>query len=125
MQLIGHELVAYEPLFVVSSESQIMAGRVNLFDFDKNMIAYANELNTEFAVYCSDVSQAIIANAAGAKLIIANELEKAKKFAEFAQFYLFDSKIAYVINDEVELETLAQNGVDVAIFKKGIDNGDI
>ena len=122
MQLIGHWLVPYESLFWVRSKNEISNERQNLFDYDEATIGRAKELNAEFSVVCRSVSEAIIAKAAGAKFIVCNTHE-AKEIADLAQFYLFDSKIACVINSEDELEILAKFGVDAAIFRQGIIGG--
>lgn len=117
MQLVGHNLVPYEPLLSAKTKAEICQNCV--FDFDENLIKTAVEKKVDFGVFCNTISQAIIANAVGAKLIIC-EKNLAQIFAKLAQFYLFDSKIACVITTDDELEILAQNEVDVAIFKSAI-----
>ncbi|MBE3022393.1 hypothetical protein [Campylobacter sp. 7477a] len=122
MQLIGHELVEFEPLFWTQSTNEMSKDRLNLFEFDKDLIKFAKQRQMNFATVCIDTKQAIIANACGAKFILCHKLI-AKNLSDLAQFYLFDAKIACVITHEHELEELAKFGVDVAIFQKGVVGG--
>lgn len=120
MQLIGYDLIDYESLKFANSTDDITQNA--LFSFDENFIKIAKNKKFSFSIKCDTKGQAIIANAVGAKFIICKK-SVAKEFSELAQFYLFDSKIACIIDNKNELNELAELGVDVAIFKKGIENG--
>ncbi|MCD8213746.1 MAG: hypothetical protein LUC34_06850 [Campylobacter sp.] len=122
MQLIGHALISYEPIFWAQNKSEILNERQNLFVYNAAMVKYAKEINAEFSVVCDNIAEAVIANAAEAKFIVCHT-DVAKKFADLAQFYLFDSKIACIIKDESDLEVLANLGVDAAIFRQGVIGG--
>ena len=87
MKILGDELIKFEPLFLCKSEDEISSGRQNLFKFDRNLIKRALEAGASFS---------IIANAAGAKFIIA-DITLAKDLAKVAQNYLFDALIAVLI----------------------------
>ncbi|MDL0089378.1 hypothetical protein [Campylobacter gastrosuis] len=115
MQILGHDLIAYEPLIFTKDEIYENC----FFEFDKALIKKAKEQNAQFSVVCDDLTKAILANASGAKFIIC-DIKNAKNFAKMAEFYLFDSKIACVIDDEAEIAILAYLGVDVAIFREAI-----
>ena len=119
MQLIGHELVPYEPLFWRENEDQIKGGEQNLFKFDKAMIKRAQELGAQFCVETENLNEVIIANAAGAKFIVVPR-ELASKAAKLAQDYLFDAQICVVIGGENELAALSETGADAAIFKNAV-----
>lgn len=119
MKLIGHELVAYEPLFWRENARQIEAGKQNLFKFDAAAIKRAQELGAQFCVEAENLNEAIIANAAGAKFIVVPR-ELAGKAAKLAQDYLFDAQICVVIGGEDELAELSETGVDAAIFKNAV-----
>ena len=119
MKLIGHELVAYEPLFWRENAQQIEAGKQNLFKFDAAAIKQAQELGANFSIKAENLNEIIVANAAGAKFIVVPR-ELAGKAAKLAQDYLFDAQICVVIGDENELAALSETGADVAIFKNAV-----
>ena len=119
MQLIGHELVPYEPLFWRENAEQIEAGKQNLFKFDAAAIKQAQELGANFSVEAENLNEVIVANAAGAKFIIVPR-ELAGKAAKLAQDYLFDAQICVVIGGEDELAELSETGADAAIFKNAV-----
>ena len=119
MKLIGHELVAYEPLFWRENARQIEAGKQNLFKFDAAAIKHAQELGAQFCVEAENLNEAIIANAAGAKFIVVPR-ELAGKAAKLAQDYLFDAQICAFVESENELAALSETGADAAIFKTAV-----
>ena len=119
MKLIGHELVAYEPLFYCKIGKQITPGRHNLFNFNRFLIKQAQELSADFSVKTSDLNEVIVANAAGAKFIVVPR-ELAIKAAKLAQDYLFDAQICVIVSGEGELAELAKTGADAAIFKNAV-----
>ena len=119
MKLIGHELVAYEPLFWRENAEQIEAGKQNLFKFDEAAIKRAQEFGAQFSVEAENLNEIIVANAAGAKFIVVPR-ELADKAAKLAQDYLFDAQICVVIGSENELAALSETGADVAIFKNAV-----
>ena len=119
MQLIGHELVPYEPLFWCENADQIKAGEQNLFKFDAAAIKRAQELGAQFSVEAENLNEIIVANAAGAKFIVVPR-ELAGKAAKLAQDYLFDAQICVVIGGENELAALSETGADAAIFKNAV-----
>nr|WP_314887615.1 hypothetical protein [uncultured Campylobacter sp.] len=119
MQLIGHELVPYEPLFWHENVEQIEAGKQNLFKFDEAAIKQAQELGANFSVEAENINEVIVANAAGAKFIIVPR-DLVGKAAKLAQDYLFDAQICVIIESQNELAALSETGADVAIFKNAV-----
>lgn len=120
MQIVGDELIPYEPLVYITNEGEICKNC--LYKYDRNLIKISKQKGYEFSLICSDISQAIIANAVGARYIVC-EIKDALVFSELANFYMFDAKIACVISDESELSKLAKTKIDTAIYKRGIKNG--
>ena len=110
MKILGDELIKFEPLFLCKSEDEISSGRQNLFKFDRNLIKRALEAGASFS---------IIANAAGAKFIIA-DITLAKDLAKVAQNYLFDALIAVLVESETSLCELAKFEIDAAILPNAI-----
>jgi len=119
MKLIGHELVAYEPLFWRENVEQIEVGKQNLFKFDAAAIKRAQKLGAQFSVEAENINEIIVANAAGAKFIVVPR-ELASKASKLAQDYLFDAQICVVIGGENELAALSETGADAAIFKSAV-----
>ncbi len=119
MKILGDELIKFEPLFLCKSEDEISNGRQNLFKFDRNLIKKALETEANFSIIANDINEAIIANAAGAKFIIA-DIDIAKDLAKIAESYLFDALIAVLIKDESELAQLAKFNIDAAILPNAI-----
>ena len=120
MQLIGHELVPYEKLYFCTNTDEIDAKLQNMFYFNSEMIRAAQEKGAKFSVACENVSECIIANAAGANLLVMSRREFTPKAANLAQFYLFDANVACIIGDEIELSEIAGYQADVAIFDNAI-----
>jgi len=119
MKILGDELIKFEPLFLCSNEADVLSGRQNLFKFDRNLIKKALSLGASFSVLVSNLNEAIVANAAGAKFIIA-DIDIAKDLAKIAESYLFDALIAVLIKDENELVQLAKFNIDAAILPNAI-----
>ncbi|AQW83453.1 hypothetical protein [Campylobacter pinnipediorum] len=122
MKIIGHPLIKSKDIFFVDKIDESLKEKSVLFRYNHELIKKATELGLEFSIECFNTQQALIANAINAELIVCDE-NTALKFSELAEFYMFDSKIACVIQDENELEKLAKLKVDVAIFKEAIKNG--
>ena len=119
MKILGDELIKFEPLFLCKSEDEISNGRQNLFKFDRNLINKAFGLSASFSVFVSNLNEAIVANAAGAKFIIA-DITLAKDLAAVASEYLFDALVAVLIESEDELEKLCRFGIDAVILPNAI-----
>ena len=119
MKILGDELIKFEPLFICDSETDVQNGRQNLFKFDRNLIKKALEAGASFSIIANDINEAIIANAAGAKFIIA-DITLAKDLAKIAENYLFDALVAVLIESEDELEKLCKLGIDAAILPNAI-----
>ena len=119
MKILGDELIKFEPLFLCKSEDEISNSRQNLFKFDRNLIKKALEAGASFSIIANDINEAIIANAAGAKFIIA-DVTLAKDLAAVASEYLFDALIAVLIESEASLCELAKFEIDAAILPNAI-----
>ena len=98
--------------------------RLSLWDLSRlnllrNLIKRALEAGANFSIIANDINEAIIANAAGAKFIIA-DITLAKDLAKVAQNYLFDALIAVLIESEASLCELAKFEIDAAILPNAI-----
>ena len=119
MKILGDELIKFEPLFLCKNEDEISNSRQNLFKFDRNLIKRSIALGASFSVFTESINEAIVANGAGAKFIIA-DIDIAKDLAKIAESYLFDALIAVLVESEDELEKLCKLGIDAAILPNAI-----
>ena len=121
MIIIGHRLIKFEPFMEVRNLDEVAKFDNLLFKFNPNFIETANLLGKKFSVRANRVQDILIANASGASFIVVDK-KFAKTAQDLAEKYLFDAKIAVVISSERHLKELAEIGVDVAIFKNGINS---
>lgn len=144
--IIGNELIDFDPIFSIDSkndiedvkkqwqnmsELEVAKSPINLplqgtrlpamvsFKFDKELIKSVKNAGLRMAISCQNRAEALLANAAGANIIIAEPV-MAAAFSKLAEYYLFDAKIACIIEREADLEPMAKAGVDAVIFKNAI-----
>ena len=122
MQLIGHNLVPFTPLYKIESIEDISktpSQSTVIIHFEEELIKHCQENGVPFALHVDTITQAIIGNAAGAMMLIANN-KNAKEIQSLADHYLFDAKIALIVSDEKALQESVKLGIDTAILPKGI-----
>ncbi len=122
MQIYGHELISFDFLYSVGSEEEIDEVENDgllFFEYCPKLIRYAKEKNRNFALHVFNETEAIIGNLVGAKLLICPH-SIACKIQELAEYYLFDSKVAILINSEDEIALAIEKKVDVAILPEAI-----
>ena len=119
MIIIGHKLLAYEDLFVISNIEDIKKTKANstiIFTYNEDLLKYASKNSLLFAVRVNNIKEALICNSLEAKYIICEE-NIVKSIQDIAENYMFDSKILRIINDESEIEKIAILGIDGVIYK--------
>lgn len=125
MLIIGHEKIPSPDFFYIEKIEDIKSTAPNavlIFDFSKNafdIAAYCRENALSFGIKCTQKVQALYAENLRAKFIIA-DTATAKIFQKIANEYLFDAKIAVVIEDASTLDALLDDLVDAAIFNTHI-----
>ncbi|ARR01483.1 hypothetical protein CVIC8964_0033 [Campylobacter vicugnae] len=97
MIIIGSDLIAYEPVFLSKFDPKNLNPKCNF-------------------IVVSNIKEALIANANGVKFIVCDTIKLAKKLQKLANNYLFDSKIALIINSDNELEKAAKKQIDAVIY---------
>lgn len=125
MILLGHPHINSEKLYHVNSIEAIAhtpSNSVLLFSYDKEVFelidhAYKNAL--EFAVDVHSLKEAIICENLNAKYILIDK-EIASSVQKAADTYIFDAKVLAHIENDDEIEALASEGVDGAIFSEAI-----
>lgn len=125
MQIIGHDLIKYENFNMILTLENILKLNNLIFNYNENFIKNALNLDKTFSVIVKNLNEAILSNAFGAKYIIISKthLSITKEVVKLAEFYLFDSKIALVVeNFEKDLLNSINLKVDAIIYKKAINH---
>lgn len=122
MLLIGHRLAPFAPLYPIDTVDEIVltpAGSTVLFEYSPDLIWHCQENRVSFALHVSSITEAIVGNSAGARLLIASS-HLIPEIQELAEHYLFDAKIALMIDGEEGIALAALKRVDAAILPEGI-----
>ena len=119
MILIGDPNIEYENIEKIASIEDIKKSAPNgtvIFDFDFDLLKYTNINDINSAVTVHSIKEAIYASKLNAKYIIPriNILVQVQKIADN---YMFDSKILAVIENSEEIEKIAFDEIDGAIYK--------
>lgn len=127
MEIYGYKAIKTKKLYRVKNIEnlkQMPENSMAFFKFNESFIKHCKKLEIEFCIEANSLKEVILANSFGSKLIIVPKflLKTAQKTAEH---YLFDSKIAYIILNIDEIESLAKLQIDAVVLKKGITNGSI
>ena len=118
MKIIGDNLIPFEDFFKVLSIEDIKNTKANsmlFFDFNEDLLKYSNSENLNFLVYVSSIKEAIYASNFNAKYIICKN-KLAKKLQKIADNYMWDSKILTIIKSSDDLEKVAIEEIDGAIY---------
>lgn len=124
MQIIGHKLIKYENFNLIQTVENILNFDNLIFEYNEDFIKNAKDNGKTFSVIARNLNEAILANALKAKFIIIekNNTSIAKEVVKLAEFYLFDSKIAIIIeNYEKDLLNAINLKVDAVIYKNIIN----
>lgn len=124
MQIIGHKLIEYENFNLIQTVENILNFDNLIFEYNEDFIKNAKDNGKTFSVIARNLNEAILANALKAKFIIIekNNISIIKEVVKLAEFYLFDSKIAIIIeNYEKDLLNAINLRVDAVIYKNIIN----
>ncbi|WP_072680185.1 hypothetical protein [Arcobacter sp. LA11] len=119
MILLGDNLIPFEDLSLVDSIWDIEHSLPNstlIYNYDENLLTYCNKNQLNSAIIVTSIKEAIYANALGAKYIISDK-KLAKNIQKIAENYMFDSKILAIIEQDKEIEDIAQAEIDGVIYK--------
>lgn len=123
MQIIGHELINFKKFKEVTDVQNLVKFENLIFKFDEELIKAAIDTNKTFSVYVNSSNEVILANAFGAKfIVISNENSfLIKEALKYAEYYLFDSKIATIVdNFDNDLNIALNLGLDAVIHRAAI-----
>ncbi|EAI4447982.1 hypothetical protein A0Z62_07260 [Campylobacter lari] len=96
MLIFGHPLInmqkfsCYENIFIKTN--------VNCFNYNEQNIKSAKEEKIDFAIYAKNEEEILLSNALGAKYILIEDERLAKIASKMAEFYMFDSKILFLLD---------------------------
>ena len=124
MQIIGHKLIEYKNFNLIQTVENILNFDNLIFEYNEDFIKNAKDNGKTFSIIARNLNEAILANALKAKFIIIekNNISIAKEVVKLAEFYLFDSKIAVIIeNYEKDLLNAINLRVDAVIYKNIIN----
>lgn len=125
MLIFGHPLLPSETLYHIDSPDAIAstpAGTTLLFAWSEtnlDLIAHCRANDLPFALEAASVKDALFAENAGARFILV-ESSIAKSVQKIAESYLFDAKILTRIDNEDQLEAVAYDGIDGAVFAEAV-----
>ena len=118
MILLGDEIIEYETLSSIKNSQDILSTKANstlVFQYNIDLIKYCHENALGFAVLVKDIKEVIYTSQFDVKYILCdkNIVNSVQKIAEN---YMFDAKILVIIDNSDEIEWVAQNEIDGAIY---------
>ncbi|ADG93331.1 conserved hypothetical protein [Arcobacter nitrofigilis DSM 7299] len=119
MIILGDNLVPFEETSFIKELEDITNTKANstiLFDFNESLLKYSYDNNLFTGVIVHTIKEALYANALHAKYIICDK-PLDKTIQDIAENYMFDSKVLTIIESSNELEIVAMNKIDGAIYK--------
>lgn len=129
MIIIGHKAIKYPSFKYIKNINEISKTKANniiifdiKYDINYSISIHCNKYNINYAIKALTTTDAILYANLGAKYIIYNDFNTAKLAQKIADTYFFDSKILCIINNDNDLEKIADLGIDGVIFKNIIDN---
>ncbi|MCV3419066.1 hypothetical protein L8V92_07285 [Campylobacter lari] len=96
MLIFGHPLINmqkfshYENIFIKTN--------VNCFEYDESVVKNAKDEKVDFGIFVKNEEEILLSNALGAKYILIKDENLAKIASKMAEFYMFDSKILFLID---------------------------
>lgn len=119
MIIIGHRIIGCDTFTHINSIDEISSTASNstvVLNYDLNIMDYCFRNNIKYAVKISKISESVFANNLNAKYIII-EQSISKEIQNIAENYMFDSKIIVIINNDDEIDNVANQGIDGVIYK--------
>ncbi len=113
MIILNHPLIPAPTLTPIASKADIATTKANevvWFDYDLQLLRYCYDQRIPTAVHIHKASEAVYANALGAKFVTM-ELDLAKEVQKIAEHYLFDTKVIAML-DERLLDKAIEAGID-------------
>ena len=118
MIILGDHLVPCEETFYITSIDEISKTKPNstvLFDYDENILKYCSENSLSFGVLVNTIKESIYSNSLQAKYIICTK-PLDRTIQDIAENYMFDSKVLSIVESNDDIETVALDKIDGAIY---------
>lgn len=126
MIILGHPFFETTSLYKIKTFEQIKNTPSNstvLLDFGQNdiieLIKTIQMNNVSFAFVVHSIKELIFANNFEAKFVVVDRT-LAQNAQKIANEYLFDTKVLVLIENEIEIEKYALEGIDGVIFQNAI-----
>lgn len=122
MKIFGHPWIKSKKFYQVTKIEEINKTPPNSIilleelKYSIELALYCQKNSLEYAVKVDSIKDAIFANELDAKFIISDS-KNTIIIQPIAENYLFDLEILAIIQNEEEIENLAQKGIDGVIFK--------
>ena len=118
MLIFGHKLIKSPKFHILKGEKAEFKEGINCFEFSENLIQKAVKTGAKFAIFAKNEDEILLANAVRAEFILIESENLAKKASKMAEFYLFDSKILFIITSLKNLAKAYKLGVDGVILRE-------
>jgi len=125
MLLFGHRFIASPRFYHIGDIDAIArtpGGSLLYLPFceeNLDIIAHMDENGLGFALEVTTLREVVYAANLGAKYIIVDH-ELAREAQKCAEHYLFDAKVLCRIDEEDEIEVMAEAGIDGVLFSEAI-----
>ena len=125
MLIVGHPDIPYEALYYVESIEEIAQTPSNAilwlgpYQETVDLAKHCQANGLRYGVMAQSLKDALLANALGAAYILV-QFPLAEAVQKAADTYLFDAKVLVPIDEENEIESVAQAGIDGVIFQRAI-----
>ena len=118
MLIFGHKLIEKPKFHLINSENASFKEGINCFEYDENLIEKALKESVKFAILAKNEDEILFANALKAEFILLENENLAKKASKMAEFYLFDSKVLFIIDRLKNLRNAYKIGIDGVILRE-------
>ncbi|MFQ6341949.1 hypothetical protein [Campylobacter sp. VTCC 70190] len=122
MLIFGHKLLQNTHFHFVENITELQNDSISCIFYDENLISSLKAQNLAFAVLIKNKDEIFLASALGAKFLIFQDENLAKYASEVAEFYLFDTKLLFLVKELKNLDYFYALKVDGVLLKSAIDN---
>jgi hypothetical protein len=123
MIIVGNKYIKCDTFAKIESIDDIKNTPSNstlIFKYDLEIMNYCFSNKLPYALFISNIKEAVFGNALGAKYLICSD-SNATEIQKIAENYMFDSKILVIIEDDEMIESIAKNGIDGVIYNSFLE----
>lgn len=122
MKIIGDKIVPFEEFYRVLNIEDIKNTKPNsllFFGYNEELLKYCYKEKLDFFVYVSSIKEALYSSSLNAKYIVC-EKSLSKRIQKIADNYMWDTKVLALIYLDEELEEIACEEIDGAIYDEAL-----